>query len=254
MESSPPADNRFAAEREGSGMQAPDGCATSLAEPEKPFELELVQVFIVADVSVHRAGLQELLEREARIHVIGASATVPESIAEISDLAPDVVLLDIAGEDRVPASTALVHTIPGVKVVACAVPETEQDVIPCAEAGVAACLPRETPLADLGATIEHVASGESSVSPRVAAMLLRRIATLAARDSPEARLTAREEEIIVLIDDGLSNKEIALRLSIELPTVKNHVHNILEKLHVRRRYEAAARMRARTSPVSALRD
>ena len=202
-------------------------------------------MFIVADVSVHRDGLQDVLEREARIHVIGATATVQQSIAEIADLAPDVVLLDVAGEDRVAAITALVQAIPGVKVVACAVPETEHDVIPCAEAGVAACLPRETPLDDLVATIEHVASGESSASPRVAAMLLRRVATLAAIRVSEAHLTAREEEVLVLIDDGLSNKQIARRLSIELATVKNHVHNILEKLHVHRRYEAAARMRAR---------
>jgi two-component system, NarL family, nitrate/nitrite response regulator NarL len=224
-------------------MQAADGYGTG-ASLEEPFALELVQVFIVADVSVHRVGLRELLEREPCIHVIGAAPTVPESIAEISDLAPDVVLLDVAGENRVAAITALVHAIPGVKVIACAVPETEQDVIPCAEAGVAACLPRETPLAELGATIERVASGESIASPRVAAMLLRRVATLAARSSPEGRLTAREGEILELIDDGLSNKQIARRLSIELSTVKNHVHNILEKLQVHRRYEAAARMRA----------
>jgi two-component system nitrate/nitrite response regulator NarL len=222
---------------------------TALGEPERLseglFALQLIQVFIVADVSVHRDGLQELLEREASIHVIGAASTVSESAAEISDLAPDVVLLDVAGENRVAAITALVHAIPGVKVIACAVPETEQDVIPCAEAGVAACLPRETPLAELGAAIERVASGESIASPRVAAMLLRHVATLAARSSPEVRLTARESEILELIDDGMSNKQIARRLSIELSTVKNHVHNILEKLQVHRRYEAAARMRAR---------
>ena len=225
-------------------MQASDGYAIPSPLQEPP-GLELVQAFIVADVRVHRDGLQELLEREACIDVIGAAATVPESIAEISNLAPDVVLLDVAGENRVAAITALVQAIPGVKVIACAVPETEQDVIPCAEAGVAACLPRETPLTELGATIERVASGESIASPRVAAMLLRRVATLAARSSPEERLTAREGEILELIDNGLSNKQIALRLSIELPTVKNHVHNILEKLHVHRRYEAAARMRER---------
>ena len=225
--------------------RSPTSLGGSENPSDEPFELELVQVFIVADVSVHRDGLQEVLEREARIHVIGATATVEESIVEITDLAPDVVLLDVAGEDRVAAIKALVQAIQGVKIVACAVPETEQDVIPCAEAGVAACLPRETPLADLVATIEHVASGESSASPRVAAMLLRRVATLAANRSSEAHLTAREEEVLVLIDDGLSNKQIARRLSIELATVKNHVRNILEKLHVHRRYEAAARMRAR---------
>jgi DNA-binding NarL/FixJ family response regulator len=233
-------------------MHAPDGCGppSSLGELERlsgdgdPFAHEFVRVFVLADVSVHRAGLQELLERQARIHVIGAAATVPESTDKISNLEPDVVLLDLVGEDRVAAITALVQAIPGVKVIACSVPETEEDVIPCAEAGVAACLPRETPLPELAATIEHVASGNSSASPRVAAMLLRRVATLAAARSPKAHLTPREEEILDLIDDGLSNKQIARRLSIELPTVKNHVHNILEKLDVHRRYEAAARMRA----------
>jgi two-component system nitrate/nitrite response regulator NarL len=228
--------------------RSPTSLGRSENPSDEPFELELVRVFILADVSVHRVGLQEALEREARIHVIGATATVQQSIAEIADLAPDVVLLDVAGEDRVAAITALVHAIPGVKVVACAVPETEHDVIPCAEAGAAACLLRETHLVDLVATIERVASGESSASPRVAAMLLRHVATLAATDSPEAHLTAREEEVLGLIDDGLSNKQIAGRLSIELATVKNHVHNILEKLHVHRRYEAAARMRARNGP------
>lgn len=216
--------------------------------------LPLVQVSIVADASVHRVGLKELLEREARIHVIGAASTLRESVAEISDLAPDVVLLDVAGEDRVPAITALVEAIPGVRVIACAVPETERDIIPCAEAGVAACLPREAPFADLIATIERVASGESSASPLVAAMLLRRVATLAAQGSakPEARVTAREQEILGLIDEGLSNKQIARRLCIELPTVKNHVHNILEKLHVHHRYEAAARMRAHSGSAASL--
>lgn len=216
--------------------------------------LPLVQVSIVADASVHRVGLKELLEREARIHVIGAASTLRESVAEISDLAPDVVLLDVAGEDRVPAITALVEAIPGVRVIACAVPETERDIIPCAEAGVAACLPREASFADLIATIERVASGESSASPLVAAMLLRRVATLAAQGSakPEARVTAREQEILGLIDEGLSNKQIARRLCIELPTVKNHVHNILEKLHVHHRYEAAARMRAHNGSAASL--
>jgi two-component system, NarL family, nitrate/nitrite response regulator NarL len=125
------------------------------------------------------------------------------------------------------------------------VPETEDDVIPCVEAGAAACLARETPFTELVATIEHVVSGESVASPRVTAMLLQRLATLSTEraNGHEEQLTLREREIVALIDEGLSNKEIAERLYIELPTVKNHVHNILEKLHVRRRYEAAARMR-----------
>jgi DNA-binding NarL/FixJ family response regulator len=139
----------------------------------------------------------------------------------------------------------LVAAIPEVKVVAFAVPETESDIIACAEAGVAACVTREASFGELVATIERVGSGESLCSPQVAAVLLRRVATLAAARSvePASALTGREREILDLIDEGLSNKQIAQRLCIELPTVKNHVHNLLEKLDVQSRYEAAALMR-----------
>src|SRR5881296_1366294 len=88
--------------------------------------------------------------------------------------------------------------------------------------------------------------GVAICSPRVAACLLRRVAALAAGhggDLPRAQLTNREREIVRLIDNGLSNKEIARALGIEVATVKNHVHNILEKLQVHRRGEAAARVR-----------
>jgi two-component system, NarL family, nitrate/nitrite response regulator NarL len=220
---------------------------SSSAAPTEPACADRVAVFIVGDVSVHRDSLAELLEREDGINVVGAASDLPEAIAEVSHRHPDVVLLDVDGESRVQAIAELLAAIPELRVVACAVPENESDVIACAEAGVAACVPREAPFADLVATIERVASGESLASPRVAAMLHRRVATLAARGpaEPEAHLTAREREIVGLIGEGLSNKEIARRLFISLPTVKNHVHNILEKLHVHRRYEAVAWLRRR---------
>src|SRR5439155_827652 len=105
---------------------------------------------------------------------------------------------------------------------------------------------REASIDDLVTVIESVARGEAICSPRVAAGLLRRVAALAAGhggDLPRAQLTNREREIVRLIDNGLSNKEIARALGIEVATVKNHVHNILEKLQVHRRGEAAARVR-----------
>jgi DNA-binding NarL/FixJ family response regulator len=95
----------------------------------------------------------------------------------------------------------------------------------------------------LVATLESATRGEALFSPRMAASLLRRVAALAAtQPSPSAqvRLTPRERDIMRLLDEGLSNKEIAQRLGIEVATVKNHVHNILEKLQVHRRGEAAA--------------
>jgi two-component system, NarL family, nitrate/nitrite response regulator NarL len=239
-----------------------DRCGTpaSVEGSEKPYSNtgesgdgeHTSRVLLVADVSVHRDSLVEQLDREPGIQVVGATSDLTEGVAEVSSLSPDLVLLDVAAEERVPAIAALVAAIPDVRVVAFAVSETESDIITCAEAGAAACITREASFAELVATIERVGSGESLCSPQVAAILLRRVATLAAERSgdPAAALTAREREILELVDEGLSNKQIAKRLFIEMPTVKNHVHNILEKLHVRSRHEAAALMRERANATS----
>jgi two-component system, NarL family, nitrate/nitrite response regulator NarL len=239
-----------------------DRCGTpaSAERPDSPFSYagedadgeHTSRVLLVADVSVHRDSLVEQLDRESGIQVVGATSHLAQSVAEVWSLSPDLVLLDVAAEARVPAIAALVAAIPDVRVVAFAVPETESDIIACAEAGVAACVTREASFPELVATIERVGSGESLCSPQVAAILLRRVATLAAQRSgePTASLTAREREILELVGEGLSNKQIAQRLCIELPTVKNHVHNILEKLDVHSRHEAAALMRERVDPSS----
>ncbi len=131
---------------------------------------------------------------------------------------------------------------------ALAVSEVESDVLAWAEAGVVGYVPREASLEDLVSTIEAVVRGELRCSPRIAATLFRRVTKLSAnrRHTPQGiHLTPRELEILDLIDHGLSNKQIAGKLGIEVATVKNHVHNILEKLQVNRRGEAAARMRSR---------
>jgi two-component system nitrate/nitrite response regulator NarL len=148
--------------------------------------------------------------------------------------------------DSVLAVRSLAAAAPAVKVVAVAVPDSERDVIACVEAGVAGYVTREASVEELVQATLDATRGELHLPPRMAARLVRHVAELATdRPGPEARLTSRELEIVDLIDDGLSNKQIAQRLCIEVPTVKNHVHNILEKLQVDRRSEAAARVRAR---------
>jgi two-component system nitrate/nitrite response regulator NarL len=134
--------------------------------------------------------------------------------------------------------------------VALGVPEQEESVIRCAEAGIAAFVTRESSLPELVRVLQSALRGETLCSPSMARALLGRLATLAAEREPKpatAVLTVREVEILGLIDEGLSNKQIAARLVIELPTVKNHVHNILGKLDVRRRGDAAKQLRARTN-------
>jgi DNA-binding NarL/FixJ family response regulator len=125
-------------------------------------------------------------------------------------------------------------------------PDQEDTLLEWAEAGVAGLVPREASFEDLLCTVGHAVRGEFRCSPRFAGRLLQRLAQPRLAAHPPERLsslTARETEIIRLIDQGLSNKAIAVELGIELATVKNHVHNLLEKLHVHRRAEAAARIR-----------
>ena len=212
----------------------------------------VIGVLIVAEIRLFREGLADMLRDEPGVDVIGTAAGADEAVPLLREQHPDVVLLDVALPENAWLARALVAAVPGTQIVALAVPEIEESVVACAEAGVAGFVTREGSVEDVVAAVEAVARGETLCSPRMAASLLRRIATLALERSPESiesRLTRRELEILDLIDQGLSNKEIARRLTIELSTVKNHVHNILEKLNVTRRWEAVARVRAERAPL-----
>jgi DNA-binding NarL/FixJ family response regulator len=121
--------------------------------------------------------------------------------------------------------------------------ESETEIIACAEVGVAGYVPRGGSLSDAFEAVEAVARGEMRCSPRIAGFLFRHIATLShdrAGPAPAAALTAREAQILKLLQEGLSNKMISRNLGIELPTVKNHVHSLLGKLGVHRRAEAVS--------------
>jgi two-component system nitrate/nitrite response regulator NarL len=167
-------------------------------------------------------------------------------LARLHDTRPEIVLLDMAMAGSVASIRAIVEGASDVKVVALAVAETDHDIVACAEAGVAGYVSRDGSTGDLIATIDSVVRGETLCSPRIAATLLQRVAALAAERgtaAPVASLTPRQREILGLIGQGLSNKEIARRLCIELSTVKNHVHSTLEKLGTHRRAEAVALLR-----------
>ncbi len=214
----------------------------------------VIRVLIVAEIRLYREGLAEMLQCEPEIEIVAIAAGADEAVRTLREQQPDIVLLDVAIRESAWLARALVAAVPGTRIVALAVPEVEQEVLACAEAGVAGYVTREGSIEDVVAAVEAVARGEVLCSPRMAASLFQRVATLALERSPasiESRLTNRELEILDLIDQGLSNKEIARRLTIELSTVKNHVHNILDKLNVSRRAEAAARARAERVSLSA---
>jgi two-component system, NarL family, nitrate/nitrite response regulator NarL len=206
----------------------------------------MIRVAIVADTRLYREGLAQVLNRDSRLSVVATAARQEDALAALPQLEADVILVDMAMPDGRSVVRVILERAPLGRVIALGVVEDDDDVLGCVEAGVAGYVPREASIDDLVTVIESVARGEAICSPRVAGSLLRRVAALAAGrggELPRAHLTTREREIIRLIDQGLSNKEIASDLGIEVATVKNHVHNILEKLQVHRRGEAAARVR-----------
>jgi len=205
-----------------------------------------IRVCVVDEVRLVRDGIACALARDGKLDAAVRSADSREWGVRVEEFRPDVVLVRVAAPQDIVTLRAIATAAPGVRVVALGVTDAADEVIACAEAGAAGYLPRDGTLEDLTTIITSVAGGETVCSPRVAAALLRRVASLAAErrmGNGNARLTARESEIVRLIDRGLSNKEIAQQLVIEVRTVKNHVHNILEKLQVHRRGEAAARIR-----------
>ena len=206
---------------------------------------EPIRVVIVAHIRLYREGLAGALERSGRVKVVGTVAEGASAVSAVWELQPDMALVDMGIPSRAELVRGILEATPAVKVVGLAVPEAEKEVVACAETGVAGLVTRESTLEELIAAIESAARGELLCSPRTAGVLLRRVAALSASSRREAAapsLTSREREIAELVARGLSNKEIAGELRIQVATVKNHVHRILEKLDARRRSEIAARV------------
>lgn len=208
-------------------------------------------IAVVADVRLYREGLARALGARLELTVVCDVALGQEGIARLGLTQPDIVLLEAPSARLADVVSQLRAVVPAARVVAFALADEEHDAIRCAEAGASGYVSRDATIEELVTTILRVARGEFPCSPRVATLLARRLSVLAGRrptpasgPDPQTLLTARERQILALIDDGLSNKEIAARLGIELSTVKNHVHHILDKTSATRRAQAAARLRA----------
>ena len=204
-----------------------------------------MRVLIAGQVRLYREALTRALMTGDGHEVVGTAATAADALVLAIDLAPDVVVLDVG----LPQIGALARELSdrSRNVIVVGINEADEVIMPLIEEGISGYVTRDGSIADLLAALHGAVAGESVVSPRVVSGMMRRLATLQ-RERRSIRgpalLTSREREIATLIDEGLSNRDIAHHLRIELPTVKNHVHNILEKLQVHRRGEAVARLRA----------
>ena len=213
---------------------------------------EPIRIFVVDDLRLLREGLVSLLAEQEEITVIGTAASGSKALAKIKELRPDVALIDIGmpGKDGLAVTQALRREAPAVKVIILGMPDLNEEIMACIEAGAAGYVLKEATIDYLVETIRAVHGGESFCSPRLAASLFSRIAELVSERQPAIpqsaiKLTAREVEIIKEIAEGLSNQEIGQRLSIQPQTVKNHIHNILDKLQLHNRLEAVHYARER---------
>ena len=206
----------------------------------------MIRILIVSDIRLYREGLAESLKSREGFVVVGTATRSDGAIRQAAELSPSVILVDHTLPESLRTVRLIFDRHPDIKLIVLGVLDSEQDVLAFAEAGVAGYVPREASLDDLIAAIESTERGELRCSPRIAATLLRQLARRPGSWSelpPRSPLTSREAEIVRLIEQDLSNKEIATRLGIQVATVKNHVHNLLEKLRVHHRAEAAGRLR-----------
>jgi two-component system, NarL family, nitrate/nitrite response regulator NarL len=205
-----------------------------------------IRVFLVADIRLYRDGIVHALSENPGVAIVGAaSPLLPDCEDQIQRAEPAVLLIEGSAIHDDALVTRIDSIAPGCRVVAFGVINDEREVIHCVERGVAGFVSRDAALEQLVEIIQSVARGEFSCSPRESALLIQGVRSLAADRRPGAPscLTLREQQVIALVDNGLSNKDIAQRLGIELSTVKNHIHNILSKLHTTRRGQAAASVR-----------
>jgi len=202
-----------------------------------------VRVFVASDVRVYREAIARLISTEDSLKLVGAAATAESPSRLRNGARPDVVLVDAIRRGNLLLAREISSAAGDAYVVALVAPERE-DLLGWAGAGVSGLLSCEASQEELVESLRRAARGGSPCSPDVAEALLRRV-----RENPRGdfafggSLTEREAQVAELVADGLSNKAIASRLSIELATVKNHVHSILEKLRVHSRGEAAAKLR-----------
>jgi DNA-binding NarL/FixJ family response regulator len=204
------------------------------------------QLVLAVEIRLYREGLSQALSREPEIEVLATSRNCAELEDCLRDIHPQVLVVDSGMTGWLETTHAL--TPPDeTRVVVLGVRGVPDEVVTLAEAGIAGYVTRDEPFDRLVEVIICVARGEMPCSPQVSGHLMRRLALLAAglHDAPLTRLTAREHEVLELIERGLQNKQIARTLSIELATVKNHVRSILDKLEVHTRGEAAAVSRRR---------
>lgn len=213
-------------------------------------EVERTTVLLVDDHTLFRQGLAGLLSSQDDIEVIGEASTGEEAVEKARELVPDLILMDInmPGTNGLEATRLIKDELPHTRIVMLTVSEDDRDLFEAVKNGAEGYLLKTLKAEQLFELLKGVFKGEAPISPSMAKKLLAEFAQMARRDddkeqqlpSNRQELTRREREVLQLLSDGSTDKEIAATLCISRRTVKNHVHNILEKLQLQNRVQATA--------------
>lgn len=205
-----------------------------------------IRVLVVDDHALFRRGICQVLLGEDGIEVVGEGEDGVTAVATAEELAPDVILMDVRmpGIGGIEATRRLAASLPAARILMLTVSDEEDDLYEAIKAGAAGYLLKEISIEEVADAVRAVVQGQTLISPSMASKLIVEFASLARRADvdqdrvPAPRLTDRELEVLKLVAKGLTNRDIGVRLFISENTVKNHVRNILEKLHLHSRMEA----------------
>ncbi|MER5355963.1 response regulator transcription factor [Kitasatospora sp. NPDC002551] len=203
-----------------------------------------VRVFLLDDHEVVRRGVHDLLDGEPDLEVVGEAGTAEQALVRIPALRPDVAVLDVrlGDGDGVAVCRELRSRMPDLACLMLTSFDDEEALLDAVMAGAAGYVLKQISGTDLVAAVRTVASGRSMLDPGAATRLLNRLRSEAEPAQPSGggpELTAREQEVLALIGEGLTNRQIGERLFLAEKTVKNHVSRLLAKLGVERRVQAA---------------
>ncbi|MGQ0604892.1 MAG: response regulator [Anaerolineales bacterium] len=201
-----------------------------------------ITVLIVDDHAVVRQGVRASLEARPQFAVVGEAESGAEAVRRATEVVPDVVLMDLLmeGMDGVEATRQIKRLSPRTQVVVLTSHHDDDHIFPALRAGAISYLLKSVKMEELAEAVQRAARGEATLHPRVAARVIQEVQGSREKSvNPFAELTDREMEILKLIASGLSNSEIMAKLVISENTVKGHVSNILSKLHLADRTQAA---------------
>lgn len=200
------------------------------------------RVLIADDQRLVRAGLRMLCESTDGVQVVGEAADGAQAVRLAAELAPDVILMDLRmpGVDGITAIGQALSVRPEAKILVLTTFDDDDHLYPALAAGAAGFLVKDTDPAELIAAVHRVAAGDFVLAPHLLQRLVSRAVDARVPDGPTAvPLTAREEDVLPLIVEGLSNQEIADRLHLGVTTVKTHVANLMDKLGAQNRVQLA---------------